>query len=258
MKDNLYIKNINYEANNNVGLWIYKVNNIAYHIKNTGYLLLIDSKFNKDKNIRFNHTESEYKYKIYGDIFKDNRFDRNTIKRNIFKQFAMMVDPDNFTTYLKVQTASIQLDSVLRLIKSIFTSCEKDRDANDCDLKKILFENFSEFLHPRIGTYLTVEERDYILYPLKDNVNSYRGRLIVYQERYDKFIWALVTSINEQSPPIFTILVSSPTKSISQIDVHMNALRDYPVNKEVNIMTSPNPKMDQQSIQETYNLYTST
>ena len=195
LENNVYIKDLftNVEKRDH---WVYKVDGLEFFVPNYGYLLMIDSNFadimdntNKlylNKNIAPSSNDDDYPdYKIKSEkLFsnKNNNNDDNALKKRMFYSFKQMINKDNFNTNLRKIGGEVPDQSILDLLDKMYSSPEEN-------IKDYLGKYFREFLNNRIGTYLTQEEMQIV--SLIPNFNLNKGDLVVYQERYQEFKWAI-------------------------------------------------------------------
>ena len=250
LKNNFYIKDI-FSDPNSVGSWIYKIDNVEYYIPNYGYILTFDSKYadiSTDNKIIKDPLANEKKYKIYWkDYTKNSNFDMDNIKSKIFDQFKSIMDPDNFGHAFKVEGGAIPDENILQLLRSIKNS--KNTNIEDC-----IPECFKEFLNNRVGTLLTVSEKENINMLTKPNFNAMKGSLMVYQERFDKYVWAVYIGDDSSNPNKKRIVIKDNNgKYIIPLPVFGNSLYSYPADLKVLPESSKNMKYDESYIYETYN-----
>jgi len=249
--DNVYIKDITFNPNN-IGSWVYIINNISYYIPNYGYILLLDSKYNdvniNESLIKNNDNSNELLFKIYSSkLFKFNsNYNISNIKLDILAQFKSILHPDNFINILKINNGINIHDSIKNLLKKIYDDTEQD-------ISKYIFKYFSIFIHNRIGTNLTKNEVELILNPSQKEI--YKGDIIPKLERNNLFVWVIFI---EKIPNTFQskILVrkeiSKNNFEYSEEIINNGSLRRF---ADI-IMPDPvdNIKYDNTHIYEIYNL----
>ena len=114
LENNVYIKDVNYDANN-IGSWIYKVNGLEYYVPNYGYIVMIDSKYNDSHIVELiKQNPNKQYYRLDAKIFNKNK---KNIKKDdddetpenidiritegyryyVYKQFMDVMNITNFT-----------------------------------------------------------------------------------------------------------------------------------------------------------------
>lgn len=243
LENNVYIKDI-FADPNAIGSWIYKVNNVNYYVPNYGYILMIDSKFadiELDQQFIKTNTNVNQKYKMYGNIYKEN-FGFDNIQPKILNQFKSIIDPDNFRHDLKVKGGSQPPDEIIHLLENMHKK-------NLVEIKDYIPAFFSEFVHNRVGTLLTKTE--------VENISTfYRpklvvGNIMVYEKRSQEYEWVIY--LNKLDNFRSTILVKSNSE-YKEEQIFNNKLYSYPENEKINFDTIKNMKYDESYIFETYNL----
>ena len=249
LEKNFFIKDI-FSDPNAVGSWIYRANNIDYYIPNYGYILMFDSSYadietklplSSIGSIVDNTETNNKKYKIncpdMFDVNNDNNYD---IK--IYAQFKDIIHPDNFGRKLQLNNGTIPDDDVIALLDKINKSSEKD-------ISKILSECFTEFMHNRCGTSLTVTEKTNISSMVRPNLK--KGNLMVHQERSDEYKWCIYiepTKLNKH------IILTNNNGKVDKVEVFQNALFGYPDNEKVQPINKKNMRYDENYIYESYSL----
>jgi hypothetical protein len=243
LENNIYIKDI-FADPNAIGSWIYKVNNVNYYVPNYGYILMVDSKFADveiDQQFIKPNTNTQQKYKMYGNIFKEN-FGFDNIQSKILYQFRSMIDPDNFRHNLKVKGGSQPPDEIIHLLESMHKK-------HLTDIKDYISAFFGEFVHNRVGTLLTRTE--------VENISSfYRpklvvGNIMVYEKRSQEYEWVIYLGKLDNFRSIILLKSGNEYK---EEQIFNNKLYSYPENEKINFDTKKNMKYDESYIFETYNL----
>lgn len=106
-------------------------------------------------------------------------------KRLIRDDFIRVMTRANFTNNFNLQTNMEAPDpDILALI-------DRMNALPTAHIAESLIEFFPDFLHNKVGTLLMKTERDMLNPNIMPNFNNIRGKLIVYQERYDEYKWAI-------------------------------------------------------------------
>jgi hypothetical protein len=248
LENNVFIKDIFSDANS-IGSWIYKVNGVEYYIPNYGYVLMIDSKFadieTQTEFIKSKPT-NEIKYKMYGKIFTENSYLGSIdLAPLIITQFRQLIDPDNFGHSFRVKGGSIPDESILDLLKKM------NMDTSISTIKDFIPKYFGEFVHNRVGTLLSKNEKDNI--NILSRPNFVRGNLIVWQKRFQEYEWVIDLGESTTDGLKRKVLIKE-NKNYVQKEVFVSSLFSYPSNEKVLPDSSNKMKFDEAHIYETYNL----
>ena len=190
LEDNIYVKDI-YSNNEVLGYWKYIIDGIPYYIPNYGYILLIDSNF-KDVDtedvLEAVENDVPQQHKIISTIYNENNnlnpnpVTENNIKRMCYQNFKNTINPNNFNLR-RTQDGLVQpTSSVLNLLGRLFA------DNSSENITDYIHKYLKQFLHNRIGNYLTTSERENI-----QNINRPRfikGEMVVQRVRYNTYVWA--------------------------------------------------------------------
>ena len=252
LTDNVYIKDIEYNSHA-IGSWIYKIDNIDYYIPNYGYILMIDSKY-CDINIETSfipdndYDNTQQKFKIYGSIFNNNSTNTiKNIKSDIIDQFKEILHPDHFNHLFKMNKGVIPDKIILDLLSSI----QEDNIQNS--MKHYLHTYFRCYLHNRIGTFLSKGEKENLNTSSPPDFDKNLGKLLVYEERYNEFIWVLHTRIVDPYNCEIIILNQHNTNH-SKIIVNKTTLKDLLGNEKIVPESTKNMNYNESYIYETYNI----
>ena len=190
LENNVFIKDL-FNNSKSTSYWIYRVDNIDFYIPNYGYLLLIDSKYvdiydDIYKNNIDNSNKKIWKIESYKIYDSKNNTPQSDIKGKILSQFKDIVSPDNFTRKFKKQGALSPPDDILKLLETIYNS-----DKND--IKDYLQEFFQDFLNNRIGTAVTVGEKEVMdLTTRRLTLNFKKGEMCAYYDNETHhYIWGI-------------------------------------------------------------------
>jgi hypothetical protein len=248
LENNIYIKDIFADANS-IGSWIYKVNGVEYYIPNYGYILMIDSKytdFEIDDRLLKSKASDNIRYKMYGKIFNENsHFNNVDLSALILNKFKELIDPDNFGHNFRVKGGSIPDDSIIELLKKMY---------NDSSITKIsdfIPKYFGEFVHNRVGTLLTKNEKDNI--NILSRPNFVRGNLMIWQKRFQEYEWVIDLGEFTLDGLKRKVLVKDGNNYLP-LEVFVSSLYSYPSNEKILPDSSNKMKFDEAHIYETYNL----
>jgi hypothetical protein len=252
--DNIYIKDI-FSEPNAIGSWIYKVDNVNYYIPNYGYILMFDSKYMditpvyklvNDKIIPVAE-EKQKKLKIYGKIYnKNGTVNCDTLKQLIYLQFKKLIDPDNFGHNFKAMGGSIPDQSIIELLKQLYNNIDATQT-----IRKLIPTFFKEYVHNRVGTLLTQNEKANVNKLSKPNFNV--GNIMIYERRNQEFEWVIYLGPNHTNPRKKDIITCKDSNYITE-EVFSNVLFSYPEGEIINPESKKNMKYDETHIYETYSL----
>ena len=255
LQHNVYIKDI-FSDLNNVGSWIYVINEIELYVPNYGFILMIDTKYNDiNSNIPLlkQKEEKDKKYKIYGEIFKKNGEYTNMkddIQKKIRKQFKDIINPDNFRYILKTNGGIIPDDEIIDMLTRAY------RENENTDIVNIILNCFGRFLHNRVGTLLyksEIENANLIGGAgISFNTNQhYKGNLVINDNntsgQYEWVIYLYTDYVNGVQMHYFL------TKKNGQLEQKNSGnLFSYPQVEKILPEAKKNLKYDELHIYETY------
>jgi len=246
LKDNIYIKDISYDANS-IGSWIYKIDNIEYYVPNYGFVLVIDSKY-RDVEIDDTVASTEKKYKMLCPMFSDNnKLTKDDIQKKIINKLKEIINYHDFEYLLKMNKnkGAVPPDDIIALLKNI---SELDPTLHP---KLILYDNFKSFMHNRIGSVLYKTELDNITNQLSNRpkINKCIGKLLIYEQRHREYYWVLC--IKEIDQFMVEIIIKNDN-IYSTKEVHNGSLIEYPNGHTILPETKNNLNYDELYIYETY------
>lgn len=214
---NIFVKDL-FVNKSSVNYWKYNINGIEYYVPNYGYLVMFDSRFKDivkdgEQKITFNDTT-------------------NTFYNKIKELFA------SANTFTKINKPTYIND----IIKSIYNDL-----TIGVKLEDIIKNKFYMMLHNRIGTNITTSERNnFTITKLKDIV---KGNMVVYQQRYEDFIWAIYSGEGKNNKKK---IITKVGNVIQEIEVFPHSIINYPSNEPILQDNSKNIRFDNDSLIETY------
>ena len=167
-------------------------------------------------------------------------------------QFKKVINPDTFNSELRKMGGQPPDAVILKLLKDMYNHPNVDNTTgNPVKVREFLKKFFPELLHNRVGTLLTKDEKE-LLPQFPDN-KFYEGELIVYQERYREFKWAIFEDDENVGPNlnkkrIRTSHVSNP------IEVFSSSLYKFPEKEIIRQDVKNGIMLDQEFTKEIYNL----
>ena len=243
IENNFYIKDLFCDMNN-VGSWVYKVNNIDYYVPNYGYLFVFDSKY-----ADITKTDKNMVYKINSPLYSKNNTNYTNLKAEIYQeileQFRNIIDPDNFTFILRQKGGNIPDQSTLDLLKKLHSHLSVTKNIRD-----LILEFFMEYVHSRVGSLLTVSEKENVNTLIRPNF--IKGNLMVYQKRYEEYEW--VVFVGDSSDGRKKRIITSVNNNYQILEVFIYSLYGYPVDEPILTINRKNKNFNQNDIYETYNI----
>lgn len=229
LENNFYIKDLEIDKNIQT-YWIYNIDSIDYYVPNYGYLVLFDSKYS-------NIEKDNIKYKINSSKIFLNENDaiytctngqctncssvgciNCTYKTEINRKFNEFIDPFTFANTVKTKCGINLDDDIIKLLEIIHND-------NSIEIYKKFVKCFPNYLHNRVGTLLSKNEKDLVSSLCRPNFNNIKGRLLIYQERNDLYKWVLYDEPNPIIPQKHNIYIQN---NINPISVFASTLYGYP------------------------------
>jgi hypothetical protein len=116
-------------------------------------------------------------------------------------------------------------DEVFELLEKIVNTLKQDNKS----IKDVLVENMGIFLHNRVGSLLTIGERDKL--NVVPNRNFKQGTLIVYEERFDEYSWAIY--YKRSSVVNRHLIITKVGDNYEMKDVFLSTIRTYSENLRI-------------------------
>jgi hypothetical protein len=159
------------------------------------------------------------------------------------EDFIRTIDRANFTNNFGLDTNMQPPD------ETILTLIDRMHAIPTANISDSLIQFFPEFLHNKIGTLLMKTERDMINPNIMPNFNQ--GKLIVFQERYDEYKWAIYLgpSINPQQKRIY---FKDNLNQYGERTVFNHSLCHFPDIDSVEQIGNRNYKLTKDALIETY------
>jgi hypothetical protein len=254
LERSVFICDIYYEVSN-TGYWKYIVDNIEYYIPNRGFIVMLDSNYSDLFDIysmkgildaEFEQDNNTEYLKIFSSQLFGNKNEgrsEDDIKALIKDGLITMLDPMNLkriVTHLRIIKPD---EEVFELLEKIVRTLED----NTKTIKDAIIENMGMFLHNRVGSQLTVGERDKL--SIIPNRNFKKGSLIVYEERFDYYTWAIYykpSNLNRH------FIITKVNDNYETIEVFLASIRTYSVN--IRIQDSAEFNSSYENLLEEYKL----
>lgn len=250
--NNFYIKDLFADPGKR-NHWIYKVNNHEFYVPNYGYLLVFDSNFSdifstSEENLRNSNIVEGRRFKIHSNkLYSKNSSTISSLGSGKYiNQFKSIINPDIFNNELKKMGGQSPDNEILQLLKIMY------EHTNTIKIREYLKIFFPEFLHNRVGTLLTREEKE-SLSAFPDNKFS-EGELIVYQERYGDFKWAIFVDDEYSSIGNLNKKKIRIDHSKNPISVFASSLYKFPEKEAIQQDIKNGIKLNPEFTLETYNL----
>ncbi len=169
-----FIKDVHIYGDSGNQYWVYKINRIDYYVPCRGDLLLVDHNFG---DIKSGH-------KIIGKIYGD---DETFIKERIRANAIQCINMKNFTNFpngiVKPPESIVQLINKINADLTEMNSSDPTKPAYTYE--QVIQNNFTGFLHNRVGTMIRDNEKEYIR---KNDVRPFnKGELVIYESKYDTY-----------------------------------------------------------------------
>ena len=159
-----------------------------------------------------------------------------------------MILPDSFIYRLKIMKGILPSQEIIELLENM----AKSLNQVEYKIKDLLKEHFKEFLHNRVGTLLSKTEMNNVsLIPVRD---FKKGRLAVYQERYNIYKWAIYSEPVRNNENMHKIIVKNENNKLEERSVYLATLRSYPKEMKVNLQYKDGHNMDLEKLIETYRI----
>lgn len=279
---NVFIKDL-FVNSQNIGYWIYKINGVDFYVPNYGYMVVIDSSYVQvDTPIPPAHAlpaippadllpvvplvppgppQPIFLYKILGSIYNgiNGADDPNIslvqpalINGIQLRWFKYLVREDFIRTFTRANfTNNFGLDTNMQPPdETILTLIDRMHAIPTVNISDSLIQFFPEFLHNKIGTLLMKTERDMINPNIMPNFNQ--GKLIVYQERYDEYKWAIYLGPVIGNPQQKRIYFKDNLNQYEERNVFNHSLCHFPDIDSVEQIGNRNYKLTKDALIETY------
>ena len=124
-------------------------------------------------------------------------------------------------------------------------------NSSETDIRALIHKYFREFVHNRIGTLLTTNEKANI--NMLSRPNYTKGNLMVYQQKYQEYIWVVYIGPSPTEPLKKKIIIKE-NDNYTEKEVFSHSLYGYPENERVLPESGKHLKFDPDHIYETYSL----
>ena len=236
--DNIFVKDL-FVNKSSVNHWKYIVDDYEFYVPNFGYLVLLDSRF---KDISSTYTVDHNRivgedqtFKLTGKIFGDTRNGIN--QTDLLEKIKQIFNTPTFNL-----TPPSEIVSLLSDIYNTLT--------NTNSIKQTICDNFAHLLNNRIGTPLTSTERSNLsVTSFKDITN---GKLVVYQKRYEEFIWVVYNGKDTDTKKRKIIYMDN--NIVKHESVFPHSLINYPSNEPIIPNNTRTMRFDTGSTIETYRI----
>jgi len=118
-------------------------------------------------------------------------------------------------------------------------------------ISKHLITCFPEYLHNKIGTFLTKTERDMLNPSIPPDFQNIKGKLIVYTERYDEYKWAIYIGPGPRAQQK-EIFVKDANTGYGRKTVFLHSLVNFPDPDSVTQTADRPYKLTKDALIETY------
>jgi len=159
----------------------------------------------------------------------------------VYTAFKNIINPDSFRRELGKRGGEQPDQEILDLLTRIYN------DNSVTNIRDYLVKYFPFFLNNRIGTLISNEERSIL--PLIPSYNFKPGEMVVYQERYGEFKWAVFIGNDTNGKKLIRHNVEGDA-----ISVYPNTLFNFPESSTVKQNYKNFINYDSSFTLDTYNL----
>jgi hypothetical protein len=245
MENNVYVKDISYN-DKAVNFWKYAIDGFEYFIPNYGYVVMIDSNF-KDVDeelgrILGRHRQDggaqDSKFKIRSNIYgQDGGYRYANMDSEIFDSFAGVFTPNAFSREFTNKGGNKPSQEVIEFL-SIITADVRDSgygQNRNIWIGDYIKRHMARFLHNRVGTKPTVDERTKI----EDDIvkDCKPGKIYAQMVGHDNFVYVIFGEyddngrafvITKQRPNSRgNIIASIPADSLRECTKYEQLKQDY-------------------------------
>ena len=218
LENNIFIKAIKSDVSKLSSL-IYSIDNITFYVPNMGFLVVIDSKYNNNKdNIgdditglenNFNDIQCDYNNNNNPDI---NRIELKKQMRNNMKQVIL-----DLTKNYNSEIISMQSVLLTNIKNDIERKIYETYDSNNFMFRDIIMNHFKDYLNNRLGTALSTDEfKNLPTGELQPLIDYKSGEIVLYQEGNQYKFAQVVSEYNRMSP---TIKVMKENNEVIEEDI---------------------------------------
>ncbi len=207
---NIFIKDLDQDSS--IGYWKYKIGGIDYYIPNMGFLVIIDSCFDDLKDstgIEDLDDGKNIKLKLNADFFEDSdaaikyagmdlHVTENNIKNVMIDNFKRIFSSNVFSSEFSNYGGIKPPQNIINLITKISESNYKNYKELDTEeyLVDIILQNFSEFLHNKVGKVISETEKPQLYVDGNKIDLCKRGDLVAINFNYsnNSYYWGIYIS----------------------------------------------------------------
>jgi hypothetical protein len=235
LNNNFYIKDINVFGDA-PQFWKYCVDKIDFYVPNYGHLLLFDSDY---------HDIETASKKIIAIFLDSDKFNEQEFKKILKSNALECININNFSQEFTNNGGNRPQDDILNLINKISDCITRNED-----FKTILLNNFTDYLHNRIGTSLRQLEFPYIK---KRDVRPFiKGELVVSEKGFENYVVVIFLQVESNNQ---CKCITKDGNNFSHIMVPKDLLYHFSEYETIKQDAKPNePYMSLDYIIETYNL----
>jgi hypothetical protein len=132
---------------------------------------------------------------------------------------------------------------VLNLLDSIYNS-------KKIKIADILIECFPQYVHNRVGTLLNITEKTGLSTTVMPKLNI--GKLVVYQYRYDEYMWVIYKGDVDGKKK--EILIKDSNGKLNSKQVFSHSLVEHPDSNNIMQTTEKSFRLNKDSLIDTYNI----
>ena len=208
LENNVFIKGIKADYVKTSSL-IYSIDNITFYIPNMGFLVVIDSKYNNNKDfIGDDITGKEDKFNDiqcdYNNNSDNNDKDKQDFKNNMRENMKQIIL--DLTKNYNSEIISMQSDLLDKIKNDIENKTYETDDPNNFMFRDIIMNHFKDYLNNRLGTALSTDEfKNLPAGDLQPLLEYKSGEIVLYQEG-NQYKFAQVISDYDKSSPTIQVM----------------------------------------------------
>lgn len=219
LNDNVFIKDVPTRSNK---YWIYVVDGVSYYVPYLGHVVLFDL-----GGIERDDFDTRVMCEEWGD---------HAIEEEVRKGLIEMFDPVALTGASLPANVNLPLRNILSFMEGIHGLLK----TKDLSLQDVLVDTMSVFFHPRIGTFLTEQEKQLLGVHAPRLSEIKRGDLVAYLQPPRDSIWVYFLEKNQvaNSGSVWIVYMDRESKQTIREKVSIGMLRRFHSTKEIEIFAN--------------------
>lgn len=240
IENNVYVKDISYN-DKAVNFWKYVIDGFEYFIPNYGYVVMIDSNFKDvDEDLgrilgrhRQDGSIPDSRFKIRSNIYgRDGGYFYPNMSSEIFESFTNVFTPNAFSREFTNKGGNKPSQEVISFLNSIAADI---RDGGDGWIGDYIKRHMKRFIHNRVGTKPTIDERAKIEDDIANNCRP--GKIYAQMIGHDDFVYIVFGEYGENGHAyVFSkrnaydtdiIIASIPADSLRECSKYEQLKQEY-------------------------------